>query len=55
VGETAALLDEYDIQYVYVGPLERSTYQVSQPVLAKFERLMDVVFQQGEVTIYGRR
>jgi YYY domain-containing protein len=55
VEETAALLDEYDVQYVYVGPLERNTYQVSQPVLSKFESLMDVVFQQGEVIIYGRR
>ncbi|HEM60715.1 MAG TPA: hypothetical protein ENO24_00325, partial [Chloroflexi bacterium] len=51
---TAALLDEYDVEYVYVGPLERNTYSVSQPVLTKFEDLMDVVFQQGEVLIYGR-
>jgi YYY domain-containing protein len=55
VEETAALLDQYDVEYVYLGPLERDTYQISQPVLAKFESLMDVVFQQGEVTIYGRR
>jgi YYY domain-containing protein len=54
VEETAALLDQYDVEYVYVGPLERDTYQVSQPVLAKLESLMDVVYQQGEVTIYGR-
>jgi len=52
---TRALLDEYDIEYVYVGPLEKSTYSVSRPVLDKFESLMDVVYQGGEVTIYGRR
>jgi uncharacterized membrane protein len=52
---TRALLDEYDIEYVYVGPLERSIYGVSRPVLAKVENLMDVVFHQGEMTIYGRR
>jgi YYY domain-containing protein len=52
---TRALLDEYDIEYVYVGPLERSTYSVSRPVLDKFESLMDVVYEGGEVTIYGRR
>ncbi|HJX37619.1 MAG TPA: DUF2298 domain-containing protein, partial [Anaerolineae bacterium] len=51
---TRALLDEYDIEYVYVGPLEKSTYSVSRPVLDKFESLMDVVYQEGEVTIYGR-
>jgi len=51
---TRALLDEYDIEYVYVGPLEKSTYSVSQPVLDKFESLMDVVYEGGEVTIYGR-
>jgi YYY domain-containing protein len=53
--KTAALLDQYGVEYVYVGPLERSTYRISQPVLAKFESLMEVAFQQGEVTIYGRR
>jgi uncharacterized membrane protein len=53
-GPTQALLDEYDIEYVYVGPLEKSTYRVSQPVLDKFESLMEVVYQGGEVTIYRR-
>ena len=54
-GPTQALLDEYDIEYVYVGPLEKSTYRVSQPVLDKFGSLMEVVYQGGEVTIYGWR
>jgi YYY domain-containing protein len=49
---TLALLDEYNIEYVYVGPLEKSTYHISQPVLDKFNKLMDVVYQEGEVTIY---
>ena len=31
-----------------------SSYHVSQPVLDKFEGLMEVVYQGGEVTIYGR-
>ena len=52
---TRALLDEYDIEYVYVGPLEESTYSVSRPVLDKLESVMDVVYQVGEVAIYGRR
>jgi YYY domain-containing protein len=52
---TRTLVDEYDIEYVYVGELEKSTYGVSQPVLDKFESLMDVVYEGGEVTIYRRR
>jgi uncharacterized membrane protein len=51
--QTLTLLDKYDITYVYVGPLERERYSPSG--LAKFERLMDVVYQQGGVTIYKRR
>jgi YYY domain-containing protein len=51
--QTLTLLDKYAITYVYVGPLERQRYNPSG--LAKFERLMDVVNRQGEVTIYQRR
>jgi YYY domain-containing protein len=54
-GETATLLDKYGVEYVYLGPLERSTYHISQPALAKWGSLMKVVFQRGEVTIYGRQ
>jgi YYY domain-containing protein len=52
---TSSLLDQYDISYVYVGPLERSTYQITPPILDKFASLMDVVYQQGDVVIYQRR
>jgi YYY domain-containing protein len=51
--QTLTLLDNYDITYVYVGPLERERYNLSG--LDKFERLLDVVYQQGGVTIYQRR
>ncbi|UCC89250.1 MAG: hypothetical protein JSV81_08060 [Anaerolineales bacterium] len=50
--QTLTLLDKYDITYVYVGPQERDLYNPSG--LAKFGRLLDVVYQQGEVTIYQR-
>ncbi len=50
---TLALLDKYDITYVYVGQLERQRY--SPAGLAKFATLMDATYQQGEVTIYRRR
>jgi len=47
------LMDKYGIKYVYVGPLERSRYPAA--ALNKFSYIMDVVYQQGAVTIYRRR
>jgi len=47
------LMEKYGIRYVYVGPLERSHYPSA--ALNKFDYIMDVVYQQGEVTIYKRR
>jgi YYY domain-containing protein len=44
------LLEKYDVTYVYVGPLERSKYDPR--ALEKFERFLEVVYQQGGVTIY---
>jgi YYY domain-containing protein len=46
------LLEEYGIDYVYVGPLEQERY--SPPGLAKFGQLMEVVYQHEGVTIYRR-
>jgi YYY domain-containing protein len=48
-----ALLNAYDITYVYVGPLERGAYDPR--ALSKFERFMDVVYEQGSVTVYKVR
>jgi len=53
IQQVLTLLEKYDITYVYVGPLERGKY--SPAALAKFDRFMDVAFQQGNVTIYRRR
>jgi len=53
LSRTAALLDQYDITYVYVGELERRRYHASG--LAKFEQLMDVVYKQDDIVIYQRR
>ncbi len=53
LGQAQDLLDKYNITYVYIGPLEQERY--SPPGLNKFARLMDVVFQQDNVTIYQRR
>ena len=43
------ILTQYDIRYVYIGPLERSTYLVNE---GKFQNNLTAVFQQGDVTIY---
>jgi uncharacterized membrane protein len=51
--EAQAILEQYSIEYVYVGPLERSTY--SALVMRKFDTYMDKLFDQADVTIYGRR
>ncbi len=53
IQQTKALLDKYNITYVYVGSLEQERY--SPQGLKKFERFMDVVFQQDGVTIYQKR
>jgi uncharacterized membrane protein len=48
--ETAlSILGKYDIRYVYIGGLERSTYTVQE---MKFQQNMAQVFQRGAVTIY---
>ena len=43
------ILTKYNIRYVYIGDLERSTYPVQE---AKFQRNLIQVYQQGSVTIY---
>jgi YYY domain-containing protein len=46
------LLEAYDVVYVYVGPLERTTYDPR--ALDKFALFMDVVYENEGVTIYKR-
>ena len=43
------IIRQYNIRYVYVGGLERSTYPVQED---KFQSNLIQVFQQGNVTIY---
>ena len=51
--EAQNLLAKYDVNYVYIGPRERSQYD--GPGLDKFPDFMDVVFQQDDVAIYEVR
>lgn len=46
---TQEIIKRYNIRYVYIGNLERSTYHVSED---KFNRFLKPVFQQGNVTVY---
>jgi YYY domain-containing protein len=43
------IISRYNIRYVYIGPLERSTYTVNEE---KFKKFLKAVYQQGNVTIY---
>lgn len=47
--EASRILESYNVRYVYVGYLERSTYQVS---LEKFDQMLNIVYRNAEVTIY---
>jgi YYY domain-containing protein len=53
VSEATSLLEQYEITYVYVGPVERGRYD--QRALEKFGQFMDTVYQAGDVTIYKMR
>ena len=46
---TQEIIERYNVRYIYVGNLERSTYHVNEE---KFNRFLRPVFQQGNVTIY---
>lgn len=50
--EAAALMAQYDVEYVYAGRLERESY--GEAGLAKFGEFMDVAFrsEDGGVTVY---
>ncbi len=43
------IIQKYDIKYVYVGDLERTTYTLQE---AKLQKNLVTAFQQGNVTIY---
>lgn len=53
--ETERLLEKYNIEYVYLGPLEISKYDLGRAMIDKWAAMMDLVYQQGGVTIYRRR
>jgi YYY domain-containing protein len=44
------IIDRYQIRYIVVGILERTTYNVSE---AKFQQHLVVLFQAGDTVVYG--
>ena len=57
--ETQTIIEQYDIRFIVLGGLERSTYAagttncpsgVNEP---KFIRYLEPVFEQGSVVIYA--
>jgi YYY domain-containing protein len=50
LARTVELLEQYNIRYVYVGPLERERYPAAS--LARFDLLLERVYQNAAVSIY---
>ncbi|MEW5868776.1 MAG: DUF2298 domain-containing protein [Chloroflexota bacterium] len=56
--EARDILDRYQIRYIFVGTLERSTYRAGESncpaglIETKFLRFLNIAYQQGPVTIY---
>jgi uncharacterized membrane protein len=49
-----ALLDQWGVDYVYVGALERNKYKVSDATLPRFDRALKLVYDKDGVRIYAR-
>jgi uncharacterized membrane protein len=47
--DTQLVLERYNVRYIVVGNLERTSYRVNEE---KFNNFLKPVFQQGSVTIY---
>lgn len=48
--ETLRLLEQYAVDYVLVGPVERAVYGAQAP--AKFDELLELAFAHGDTRIY---
>jgi uncharacterized membrane protein len=46
---TQQIINQYNIRYIYIGYLERTTYRVNED---KFNRYLKLIYQQGSVSIY---
>ena len=53
--QVALTLENWAIDYVYVGPSERQQYGITFATEAAIADVMDLVFEDGDVRIYRRR
>lgn len=53
--EVAAALVEWDIEYVYIGPMEIAEYGITDMRLDELARVLDPVFRNDQVMILRRR
>ncbi len=52
--ELPALLDQWGVDYVYVGGLERSKYKISEATLARLDSVLTRAYERDGVLIYAR-
>ncbi len=52
--EALTLLEKYGIRFVVVGGLERSKYGMGKAQMDKFGKILNQVFESGDVRIYAR-
>ncbi|MFN8443193.1 MAG: DUF2298 domain-containing protein [Caldilineaceae bacterium] len=50
-----ALLDQWKIDYVYIGGAERQRYQIGEAEERRLQETMDLAFEEGDVRLYKRR
>ena len=52
--ELRDLMDQWQIDYLYVGGLEREKYHLTTPDLARFEQALFKAYENATVRIYRR-
>ncbi len=52
VKQVRDLLDKYNVDYVFVGNSERDRYNLSTTQVKKFNKLGQIVFQQGSMQVF---
>ena len=52
--ELPGLLEQWGLDYVLIGGLERNKYKISEAALARFDAVLKLVYDQDGVRIYAR-